>query len=60
MLIFILYIFSSINGAFINVNISDNNTFIARVNSFNISSLISLIKEDFKFISYLFKLIIDI
>jgi hypothetical protein len=56
----ILYILGSINSAFININISDNNILIAEVNSFNINSLVSLVKEDFKFISYLFKFIISI
>ena len=55
-----LYILSSINSTFINTNISDNNTLIAGVNSFNISSLVGLVKDDFKSISYLFKLIIGI
>jgi hypothetical protein len=52
-IIFILYISSSIDSAFININISNNNIFITRVNSFNINSLISLVNKDFKFISYL-------
>jgi hypothetical protein len=49
----ILYVPSSINGAFINISVSDNNILMAGVNNFNINNLVGLINEDYKFISYL-------